>query len=50
MQIQNLGPFSVQDVVFKVEIWTVTRRGNQLVNITDSSIDRVGEENRIFRE
>lgn len=41
VQIQNLGLFSVQDVVFRAEIWAVTRQGNQLVTITDSSIERV---------
>ena len=41
MQIQNPGIFSVQDVVFRADIWAVTRRGNQLVNITDYSIERV---------
>ncbi|KAM8751499.1 integrin alpha-11 isoform 2-T2 [Acanthopagrus schlegelii] len=39
--IQNPGIFSVQDVVFRADIWAVTRRGNQLVNITDYSIERV---------
>uniref|UniRef100_A0A3Q4BSD9 VWFA domain-containing protein n=1 Tax=Mola mola TaxID=94237 RepID=A0A3Q4BSD9_MOLML len=41
LQIQNLGLFAVQDVVFRAEIWAVTGQGNQLVNITDFSIERV---------
>ncbi|KAL7401521.1 hypothetical protein ABVT39_000966 [Epinephelus coioides] len=32
--IQNLGMFSVQDVLFRADVWAVTRQGNQLVNIT----------------
>ncbi|XP_031162542.1 integrin alpha-11-like [Sander lucioperca] len=39
--IQNLGLFSVQDVLFRADIWAVTRRGNQLLNITDYSIEQV---------
>ncbi|TMS05320.1 Integrin alpha-11, partial [Larimichthys crocea] len=39
--IQNLGIFSVQDIVFKADIWAVTRKRNQLVNITDYSIEQV---------
>ncbi|XP_035809027.2 integrin alpha-11 isoform X1 [Amphiprion ocellaris] len=38
--IQNLGIFSVQDVLFKADIWAVTRNGNQLVNIEDYSIEQ----------
>uniref|UniRef100_A0A3Q1BLR8 VWFA domain-containing protein n=1 Tax=Amphiprion ocellaris TaxID=80972 RepID=A0A3Q1BLR8_AMPOC len=41
VQIQNLGIFSVQDVLFKADIWAVTRNGNQLVNIEDYSIEQV---------
>uniref|UniRef100_A0A3B4ZHQ7 Integrin alpha-11-like n=1 Tax=Stegastes partitus TaxID=144197 RepID=A0A3B4ZHQ7_9TELE len=41
VQIQNLGVFSVRDVLFKAEIWAVTGKGNQLVNITDYSIEQV---------
>ncbi|XP_054476602.1 integrin alpha-11 [Anoplopoma fimbria] len=37
--IQNLGIFSVQDVLFRADIWAVTRRGNQLVHITDYSTE-----------
>lgn len=44
MQIQNLGIFSVQDIVFKADVWAVTRKRNQLVNITDYSIEQVGQE------
>ncbi|XP_059190805.1 integrin alpha-11 [Centropristis striata] len=39
--IQNLGLLSVQDVLFRAEIWAVTRRGNQLLNLTDYSIEQV---------
>ncbi|XP_068579182.1 integrin alpha-11 [Cebidichthys violaceus] len=39
--IQNLGIFSVQDVLFRADIWAVTRRGNQLVSVTDFSIEQV---------
>ncbi|XP_037622219.1 integrin alpha-11-like isoform X2 [Sebastes umbrosus] len=38
--IQNLGIFSVQDVLFRAEIWSGTRKGNQLLNITDYSIEQ----------
>uniref|UniRef100_A0A3Q1ERK4 Integrin alpha-11-like n=1 Tax=Acanthochromis polyacanthus TaxID=80966 RepID=A0A3Q1ERK4_9TELE len=41
MQIQNLGIFSVQDVLFKADVCAVTRNGNQLVNIEDYSIEQV---------
>uniref|UniRef100_A0A667Y0W0 Integrin subunit alpha 11 n=1 Tax=Myripristis murdjan TaxID=586833 RepID=A0A667Y0W0_9TELE len=40
LQIQNLGVFSVPDVQFRADIWAVTRRDNQLVAITDFSIDQ----------
>ncbi|XP_049929765.1 integrin alpha-11 [Epinephelus moara] len=39
--IQNLGMFSVQDVLFRADVWAVTRQGNQLVNITEYSIEQV---------
>ncbi|CAB1435147.1 unnamed protein product [Pleuronectes platessa] len=39
--IQNLGIFSVNNVLFRAEIWAVTLKGNQLVNITDYSINQV---------
>ncbi|XP_060932938.1 integrin alpha-11-like isoform X1 [Limanda limanda] len=39
--IQNLGIFSVNKVLFRAEIWAVTLQGNQLVNITDYSINQV---------
>ncbi|XP_044048544.1 integrin alpha-11 isoform X2 [Siniperca chuatsi] len=39
--IQNLGIFPVQDVLFRADIWAVTRQENQLVNITDYSIEQV---------
>ncbi|XP_030588312.1 integrin alpha-11-like isoform X1 [Archocentrus centrarchus] len=38
--IQNLGLFSVQDVLFRADLWSVTMKGNQLVNITDYSIEQ----------
>ncbi|KAF7648831.1 hypothetical protein LDENG_00151080, partial [Lucifuga dentata] len=38
--IQNLGVFSVQDILFRADIWAITRKGNQLLNITDYSIDQ----------
>ncbi|KAM3609714.1 uncharacterized protein V6R79_019099 [Siganus canaliculatus] len=40
--IQNLGVFSVQDLVFRAEVWAVTRQKNQLVNVTGFSVDKVG--------
>ncbi|XP_034444174.1 integrin alpha-11 isoform X1 [Hippoglossus hippoglossus] len=39
--IQNLGIFSVYNVLFRADIWAVTLQGNQLVNITDYSINQV---------
>uniref|UniRef100_A0A7N5ZYX9 VWFA domain-containing protein n=1 Tax=Anabas testudineus TaxID=64144 RepID=A0A7N5ZYX9_ANATE len=41
VQIQNLGLFSVQELLFRADIWAVTMQGNQLVNITDCSIEQV---------
>ncbi|XP_034031669.1 integrin alpha-11 [Thalassophryne amazonica] len=38
--IQNLGLYSVQDVMFRVNIWAETSRGNQLLNITDYSVEQ----------
>ncbi|XP_053175416.1 integrin alpha-11 [Scomber japonicus] len=38
--IQNLGVFPVQDVLFRADIWAVSRKGNQLVNITEWSIEQ----------
>ncbi|XP_026222421.1 integrin alpha-11 isoform X2 [Anabas testudineus] len=38
--IQNLGLFSVQELLFRADIWAVTMQGNQLVNITDCSIEQ----------
>nr|XP_046250911.1 integrin alpha-11 [Scatophagus argus] len=38
--IRNLGFFSVQDVAFRADVWAVTPQGNQLLNITDYSIER----------
>ncbi|XP_047189564.1 integrin alpha-11 isoform X2 [Scophthalmus maximus] len=39
--IQNLGIFSVQDVLFRADIWAVTGQGNRLVDISDYSIEQV---------
>ncbi|KAL3044346.1 hypothetical protein OYC64_012774 [Pagothenia borchgrevinki] len=36
--IQNSGVFPLPDVLFRAEIWAVTRGGNQLLNITDYSV------------
>ncbi|XP_074533993.1 integrin alpha-11 [Halichoeres trimaculatus] len=38
--IQNLGIFSVHDILFRADIWAVTTGGNQLVNIIDYSIEQ----------
>ncbi|XP_067349582.1 integrin alpha-11 isoform X1 [Channa argus] len=38
--IQNLGIFSVQELLFRADIWAVTTEGNQLVNITDCTIEQ----------
>ncbi|XP_056137496.1 integrin alpha-11 [Lampris incognitus] len=38
--IQNLGVFTVPDVLFQADIWAITKAGNQLINITDYSIDQ----------
>ncbi|KAM9375899.1 LOW QUALITY PROTEIN: integrin alpha-11-like [Pholidichthys leucotaenia] len=37
--IQNLGLFAVRDMLFRAEIWAVTLQGNQLVDMTDYSVD-----------
>ncbi|XP_026168102.1 integrin alpha-11 isoform X2 [Mastacembelus armatus] len=39
--IQNLGFFSVQQLLFRADLWAVTRQRNQLLNITDCSIQQV---------
>ncbi|KAI4787835.1 hypothetical protein KUCAC02_036221, partial [Chaenocephalus aceratus] len=36
--IQNSGVFPLPDVLFRAEIWAMTRGGNQLLNITDYSV------------
>ncbi|XP_024911985.1 integrin alpha-11 isoform X2 [Cynoglossus semilaevis] len=36
--IQNLGVFSVKNLLFRADLWAVTPQNNQLLNITDSSI------------
>ncbi|KAM6937639.1 integrin alpha-11 [Xenentodon cancila] len=41
--IQNLGIFWVPDVLFRMDIWAVTRQGNQLLNITNYSIDEAAD-------
>ncbi|KAM3870714.1 integrin alpha-11 [Diretmus argenteus] len=38
--IQNLGVFSVPDVLLRADVWAITWQGNQLVNVTDYSIDQ----------
>ncbi|XP_013884775.1 integrin alpha-11 [Austrofundulus limnaeus] len=38
--IQNLGSFSVENILFKTDIWAVTQQGNQLVEITNYSIQQ----------
>nr|XP_020471461.1 integrin alpha-11-like [Monopterus albus] len=38
--IQNLGIFSVQELLFRADVWAVTRQGNQLLNILDCSIEQ----------
>lgn len=43
-QIQNLGIFSVQDLLFRADLWSVTLQGNQLVNITDCSVEQVTDQ------
>ncbi|KAM9753715.1 LOW QUALITY PROTEIN: integrin alpha-11 [Menidia menidia] len=42
--IQNLGIFPVPDILFRVDIWAVTRGGNQLLDITDYRTDQDGSE------
>ncbi|KAM4619492.1 integrin alpha-11-like [Polymixia lowei] len=37
--IQNLGVFTVPDVLFRADMWAISGAGNQLVSITDYSID-----------
>lgn len=50
LQIQNLGTFSVEDIIFKTEIWAVTQKGNQLVDITSYSMEQViRETSRSYR-
>ncbi|XP_015253442.1 PREDICTED: integrin alpha-11-like [Cyprinodon variegatus] len=36
--VQNLGIFSVKEILLTADIWAVTKEGNQLVDITDYSI------------
>ncbi|CAN9499026.1 unnamed protein product [Ophioblennius macclurei] len=40
--IQNLGIWPVQNIQFRADICAVTRKGNQLVTITDYSLKQVG--------
>lgn len=40
-QVQNLGIFFVKDIILEADIWAVTNEGNQLVDITDYSIEEV---------
>uniref|UniRef100_A0A3B5L7C6 VWFA domain-containing protein n=1 Tax=Xiphophorus couchianus TaxID=32473 RepID=A0A3B5L7C6_9TELE len=37
--VQNLGIFFVKDIILEADIWAVTKEGNQLVDITDYSIE-----------
>jgi len=41
VQIQNLGFFPVQEVLFRADIWALTPRGIPLVSITDYSVQQV---------
>ncbi|XP_027898154.1 integrin alpha-11-like isoform X1 [Xiphophorus couchianus] len=40
--VQNLGIFFVKDIILEADIWAVTKEGNQLVDITDYSIEEQG--------
>ncbi|XP_038130766.1 integrin alpha-11-like [Cyprinodon tularosa] len=40
--VQNLGIFSVKEILLTADIWAVTKEGNQLVDITDYSIKEEG--------
>ncbi|XP_061578292.1 integrin alpha-11-like [Cololabis saira] len=46
--IQNLGIFWVTDILFRVDIWAVTRQGNQLLEMTDYSIEEAAESHCIL--
>ncbi|XP_043979994.1 integrin alpha-11-like isoform X2 [Gambusia affinis] len=37
--VQNLGIFFVKNIMLQTDIWAVTQEGNQLVDITDYSIE-----------
>ncbi|MEQ2160064.1 hypothetical protein GOODEAATRI_029694, partial [Goodea atripinnis] len=39
--VWNMGIFLVKDIMLKADIWAVTKEGNQLVAITDYSIEEV---------
>uniref|UniRef100_A0A087XLQ4 Integrin alpha-11-like n=1 Tax=Poecilia formosa TaxID=48698 RepID=A0A087XLQ4_POEFO len=40
--VQNLGIFFVKDIILEADIWSVTKEGNQLVDITDYFIEEKG--------
>ncbi|XP_047239280.1 integrin alpha-11-like isoform X2 [Girardinichthys multiradiatus] len=40
--VWNMGIFLVKDIMLKADIWAVTKEGNQLVAITDYSIEEQG--------
>lgn len=40
--MRNLGTFPVHGVVFRAEIWAVTRGGNQLVELLDLEVEEGG--------
>ncbi|XP_054897562.1 integrin alpha-11-like [Poeciliopsis prolifica] len=40
--LQNLGIFFVKEIILQADIWAVTKEGNQLVEITDYSIEEQG--------
>ncbi|XP_043979993.1 integrin alpha-11-like isoform X1 [Gambusia affinis] len=40
--VQNLGIFFVKNIMLQTDIWAVTQEGNQLVDITDYSIEEQG--------
>ncbi|XP_068168648.1 integrin alpha-11 isoform X1 [Antennarius striatus] len=37
---QDLGFFPVKEILFRADIWAVTRQGNQLMNVTDYVIEQ----------
>uniref|UniRef100_A0A3Q2DR81 Integrin alpha second immunoglobulin-like domain-containing protein n=1 Tax=Cyprinodon variegatus TaxID=28743 RepID=A0A3Q2DR81_CYPVA len=45
--VQNLGIFSVKEILLTADIWAVTKEGNQLVDITDYSIKEENHSNSV---